>query len=260
MPVKKEGDRRWVEMPEQVWAAIATGDGTAAWFTKSEIEPKVGGKLVFHFGAAGSSSGEVTTWEPNHRLGYVEREWAPGAPPVATEITITSRSGDRCVLRMVHSIVSTSDEWDDHLESFEAGWPSFFEVLRIHLAHFAGTEAGSFMSIVNTTGKPPATWVRLLDELGLAGVNVEDRRTIRAVPETVEAVVEHVHQDATLRIIALRLTGSTPGVLLAGSMGTAEGTTVSVNRYCYGKGAEGRAASLEPAWQAWLEQAFGTSD
>jgi uncharacterized protein YndB with AHSA1/START domain len=267
MPVKKEGDKHWVEMqvllpgtPEQVWAAIATGAGMAAWFTKAEIEPKVGGKLVFDFGAAGTSSGEVTAWEPNHRVGYVEREWAPGAPEVATEITITSRSGGTCVMRMVHSIVTTSDEWDDQLESFEFGWPSFFEVLRIYLAHFAGQEAGAFMAMVTAKGEHPATWVRLLEVLGLAGVNVGDQRTIAVAPETVKVVVEHVHQDTKIRILALRLEGSAPGIILTGSMGHAEGTSVSVNRYCYGKGAEGRAAALAPAWQSWLEQTFSAGD
>ena len=29
------------------------------------------------------------------------------------------------------------DEWDDQLESFESGWPGFFEVLRIYLRHDA---------------------------------------------------------------------------------------------------------------------------
>lgn len=46
MPVKKDGTgKRWVEMellvpgtPEQVWQAMATGPGNAAWFVKGEID------------------------------------------------------------------------------------------------------------------------------------------------------------------------------------------------------------------------------
>src|SRR5688500_3508622 len=106
MPIKKDGKgNRWVEMefltpgtPEQVWEAMATGAGNTAWFTKTTIEERVGGALRFDFGPAGGSSGEVTTWDPPRRFGYVEREWSEGAPPVATEITITSRSGDQCVV------------------------------------------------------------------------------------------------------------------------------------------------------------------
>lgn len=47
------------------------------------------------------SSGVVTEWEPPVRLGYEEHGWNGDAPPVATEVVVTSRSGDRCVVRMV---------------------------------------------------------------------------------------------------------------------------------------------------------------
>ena len=92
MPIRHDGSgRRWVEMevlvpgtPEQVWRAMATGPGNTAWFTATRIDERVGGALHFDFGANGSSTGEVTTWEPPLRFEYVERDWAEGAPPVAT--------------------------------------------------------------------------------------------------------------------------------------------------------------------------------
>ena len=93
MPIRKDGrGKRWVEMefialgtPEQVWQAMATGPGNTAWFTKTEIDEKVGGEIQFDFGSNGLSKGEVTTWQPPHQFGYVEHEWSEGAPPVATE-------------------------------------------------------------------------------------------------------------------------------------------------------------------------------
>src|SRR5688572_18555463 len=151
MPLKKDkAGRRYVEMevlvpgtPEQVWQAIATGKGNTSWFTNTKIDERVGGKLQFDFGPNGSSTGEVTHWEPPFRFGYVEREWNKDAPPVATEITITGRAGNECLLRMVHSLFTSTDDWDDQLEGFEKGWPGFFEVLRVYLAHFAGNNAAS---------------------------------------------------------------------------------------------------------------------
>ena len=112
MPIKTDDTgKRWVEMelivpgtPEQVWQAMATGPGNSAWFTKTRIDGRVGGAVDFDFGPNGASTGEVTIWEPPFRFGYVEREWSDGAPPVATEIIVTSRSGGRCVVRMVHSL------------------------------------------------------------------------------------------------------------------------------------------------------------
>ena len=55
MPIKKDGSgKRWVEMklivpgsPEEVWQAIATGSGNNAWFTKTEIDERVGGCLLY---------------------------------------------------------------------------------------------------------------------------------------------------------------------------------------------------------------------
>ena len=101
MPIKKDGTgKRSVEMevlvpgtPEQVWQAMATGAGNTAWFTRTTVEERSGGEIRFDFGANGSSVGEVTAWEPPHRFGYVEHEWNETAPPVATEVTITGRSG-----------------------------------------------------------------------------------------------------------------------------------------------------------------------
>ena len=116
MPVKKDDSgRRWVEMeflvpgtPEQVWQAIATGPGMSAWFTPTTVDERVGGAITFDFGddncGDATSSGSVTAWEPPHRFAYEEHGWSGDAPPVATEVVVTSRSGDRCVVRMVHSL------------------------------------------------------------------------------------------------------------------------------------------------------------
>lgn len=54
IPIKKDGTgKRWVEMelivpgtPEQIWHAIATGEGTVAWFVKASIEPQVGWQVA----------------------------------------------------------------------------------------------------------------------------------------------------------------------------------------------------------------------
>ncbi len=90
MPIKSDDSgKRWVAMeilvsgtPEQVWQAIATGPGNSAWFTKTETEEKLGGKLSFDFGTPDmKSTGEVTLWEPPYRFSYQEADWCEGAPP-----------------------------------------------------------------------------------------------------------------------------------------------------------------------------------
>jgi len=274
MPIRKDGTgNRWVEMellvpgtPEQVWKAMATGPGMAAWFVKGEIEPRVGGIFRLDFGQGVSTSGEVTAWEPPRLFGYVEREWAPGAPPVATEITITGRAGDKCVVRMVHSLFTSSDEWDDQVEGFESGWPGFFAILRAYLEHFSGRSASSFIAMASASVETPlSAWLRLSDALGLAGANVGEHRSDSSGPEAWSGSVEHVHQDARQRYVLLRVDAPSPGLALVGTadaanLGGGTGANVSVCRYVYGEDAEtvaAASAASEASWREWLTRMFG---
>jgi uncharacterized protein YndB with AHSA1/START domain len=264
MPLKKDGKgKRWVEMelivpgtPEQVWQAMAT-EGYAGWFTRAKIEGRVGGAISFDFGEAGSTSGEVTAWEPPNRIAYEERGWNGDAPPVATEIVIAARSGGQCVVRMVHSLFSSSDEWDDQIEGFESGWPGFFEVLKLYLAHFAGMKAASFMAAApQESVSQLETWVRLLKRLDLTGANVGERRTTPPEPEALSGVVEHVLQTAKQRWVILRLQAPAPAVVLLGTYGTGKAVNVSICMFVYGDDAEERAAAGEKRWGAWLKDDF----
>jgi uncharacterized protein YndB with AHSA1/START domain len=267
MPIKKDGTgKRWVAMefatpgtPEQVWQAIATGPGNSAWFTRATIDGRVGGALRFDFGPEMGSTGEVTAWEPPHRFGFIEREWSEGAPPVATEITVTSRSGDRCVVRMVHSLFASTDDWDEQLESFESGWPFFFEVLRIYLGHHAGQPAAQFQAMVHTEGDQLDVWKRLMNELALGGANVGERRTTPARPEALTGVVEVAVQDSKQRLVTMRLEAPAPGVAIIGTCGHDQTVSASINLYFYGDNAGSVAAASEPRWRDWLSSLFSTA-
>ena len=50
--------------PEQVWQAIATGPGFAAWFVPTDVEEREGGAVTFHLGPDLESHGRVTVWDP----------------------------------------------------------------------------------------------------------------------------------------------------------------------------------------------------
>ena len=190
---------------------------------------------------------------------------AEDAPPVATEITITGRSGDQCVVRMVHSLFATTDDWDDQIEGFESGWPGFFAVLRVYLQHFAGKPAASFVAMASVAGDPLDTWKRLSDELGLAGANVGERRTLSEGPDRWSGMVERVHQDPIQRFVVLRLNGPSPGIVLLGtndasSYGSGSGTTLSVCRYFYGSDAAERVGEREQQWRTWMAETFEAAE
>jgi uncharacterized protein YndB with AHSA1/START domain len=266
MPIKKDGSgKRWVEMqllvpgtPEQLWHALATGPGNTGWFTKTEIDGRVGGVVRFDFGDGTTSTGEVTDWEPPQRFAYVERDWDKDAPPIATEVTITARSGGRCVVRLVHSLFTSSDAWDDQVEGFESGWPGLFEVLRVYLANFAGQQCECFWAMQQAPLDQLSAWRKLSELVGLTGASVGEPRSGTFGSERWSGVVEHVHQDAKQRYFLVRLTEPRPGIVLCGTYGTGETTRVSFSRYFYGDDAEAQAAHSEPALRAWLSSTFAS--
>jgi hypothetical protein len=259
MPVKKDDSgKRWVEMhllvpgtPEQVWQAMATGPGNTAWFTRTSIEERVGGSVRFTFGPDAGSTGQVTQWQPPHRFGYEERDWMPGAPPVATEITIEARKGGQCAVRMVHSLFASTDDWDDQLEGFESGWPGFFEVLRAYLSRFAGRKAASFQAMVSVKGDLSEQWKRLLAGAGAAGLDVGDAVTTHE-PMTLTGTLERVQQDRRIRVVMLSVQKPFAGTAMFGAYATPEAVMLSISMFLYGEQAETQASSAESRCREWL--------
>jgi uncharacterized protein YndB with AHSA1/START domain len=267
MPVRKDDSgRRWVEMevlvpgtPEQVWHAIATGAGTSAWFTPTTVEEKVGGRIEFEFGEGVTQHATVTGWDPPHRFTYEEQEWSgtvsPG--PLATEITVTARSGDRCVIRMVHSLFTEKDDWDDELESFEQGWPGFFEVLRLYLKDFAGAPSAPAYATVAVDGDIVAAWPKLASALGLSGVHAGQRcQSADGAPE-LAGTVELIEQRATVRYMIIRMDRPAAGIAVVGGFATGDTSRAMVTVHFYGDGAVETAGEQEPRWTAWLTDLFG---
>src|SRR5689334_15754556 len=180
MSVKKEpSGRRSIQVetivpgtPEEVWQAIATGPGVSSWFVPTESDGRVGGTVTSHFGPGMDSVAAITAWEPNHRFAAESDGLGPGAPPFATEWVVEAQSGGTCLVRVVHSLFASTDDWDGQLESIESGWPAFFRILRLYLTDFRGLPCSMFqlMGAARESDKQ-AAWVGFLASLGLAGLN-----------------------------------------------------------------------------------------
>ncbi|MGV9798722.1 SRPBCC family protein [Mycobacterium sp. NPDC003449] len=269
MPLRKDDSgRRWVELeflvpgtPEQVWHAIATGPGISAWFTPTTVDEHVGGAITFDFGeencGAPSPPGVVTGWEPPVRFGYEEPGWNGEAPPVVTEVVVTSRSGDRCVVRMVHSLFTERDDWDDELESFENGWPGFFEVLKTYLKDYPGQPAASVNAMAGGPVQMGALWTRLTAALNLTGLNVGDRAETPQGAPRLAGVVKRVHQDARSREIMIGLDEPCGGTAVIGSCPVGEEARAIVSMYLYGAQAAATAAAEQSGWSAWIGELIG---
>jgi hypothetical protein len=228
----------------------------SAWFTPTTVEERVGGELHFDFGGGASQRGVVTGWEPPRRLTYEEHDWsATGSPgPLATEITITSRSGGTCVVRMVHSLFTEADDWDDELEGFEGGWPGFFEVLRLYLRDFAGQPPAPVRVMAEYPGRVADSWSRLAGALGVEGVDVEGRTEARPGTPDFGGVVELVHQTPEVRYALVRLDRPGPGIAVVGAYAMGETARAMVSLYLYGDAAAGMVAPQQQVWSQWLDR------
>ena len=59
--------------PEEVWQAIATGNGWSAWFAPTEIEEREGGAIKQSMGPGMESAAVVTAWQPPHSFAIEEQ-------------------------------------------------------------------------------------------------------------------------------------------------------------------------------------------
>ena len=265
MPVKiDDSGRRSVQAevevpgtPEEIWQAIATGPGISAWFVPSEVEERVGGAAVSNFGPGMESVATITAWEPPHRFVAETRdELGPDDPPVATEWSVETRSGDSCVVRVVHSWFASGDDWDEQFENHTYGWLSFFRVLRAYLTHFRGQPGASFQAVGAAPEPKEAAWAALTEPLGLAGAVVGQRLATPAGAPPLAGTVEWAGQPAWPEELLIRLDDPAPGLahLVPHPMG---GQVVFTARfYLFGEDAAAAVAHAEPAWQAWMGERF----
>lgn len=220
--------------PEQVWHAIATGPGITSWFTPTVVEEREGGAIRFDFGNGQESRGIVTKWDPPRRFDYEERDWAPNAPPCATEITVEARAGGTCVVRMAHSLFTSSEDWDDQLESFEAGWPGFFEILKIYLRHSAGQPSATISVSARAGWSESDAWNALTRALGVPDVRVGQHPAPVAadVPPFGGAVLS-VQQDK-YQEVRLILDRPTSGAALISAFTEKDQVKAAIMLYLYG--------------------------
>jgi uncharacterized protein YndB with AHSA1/START domain len=264
MPVQKDpSGRRFVAVetevpgtPEEVWQAIATGQGITAWFVPSQVEEREKGSVVLDFGPGMESKGEIQEWDPPRRFTVENKEgMGPGSPTVADEWTIEAKAGGTCRVRVVHSWFASTDDWDHPFEGVEQGWPAFFRILKSYLVHFRGRRCTQ-VPLMTLTAKPKErAWTELTQSLGLAGANQGQSVKSSGDAPRLAAVVEHADQKAYPEMM-LRLEQPAPGTAHLFAMPMGGQVCVSVRLYLYGNEARAVAAREEPLWQAWLDRLF----
>jgi len=266
MSVKKEASgRRSVQVevevpgtPEEVWQAIATGPGISSWFVPTEFEMRDGKPVAvtLNFGPGMESRSVVTAWDPPRRFAAESPGWAPGSPIIADEWTVEARAGGTCIVRVVHSLFASTDDWDNQLEGTESGWPGFFRILRIYLTHFRGQRSAMMQWMAPAAGTEAEAWETLTAALGLKGVSTGQRWIAPAGVPALSGVVEHVSQSPCSALLRLDKPG--PGTAALGAVNFGGQSMVTLNFYLYGDQAVGTVARETPLWQAWIQERFPT--
>ena len=263
MSVKKEASgRRSVQVevevpgtPEEVWQAIATGPGISSWFVPAEFEEQDGKPVAIklNFGPGMESRSAITAWDPPRMFAAQGEGWG-GSPPIADEWSVEARGGGVCVVRVVHSLFASTDDWDNQLEGTESGWPGFFRILRIYLTHFRGQRSAIMQWMAPAAGTEAEAWETLTAELGLRGVSAGQRWTAPAGVPALGGVVEHVTQSPCNALLRLDQPG--PGTAALGAVNCGGPIMVTLSFYLYGDQAAGTVARETPLWQAWIQERF----
>jgi uncharacterized protein YndB with AHSA1/START domain len=265
MPVKKDASgRRSVEVetevpgtPEEVWQAIATGHGISAWFVPTKLEEREGGAIVLDFGPGMESKAVITAWNPPRRfVAESDEAMGPGSPTVADEWTVEAKSGGTCRVRVVHSWFASTDDWDNQFEDVEKGWPAFFRILKIYLAHFRGQPSEVIPLMAMSSESKSAVWSRLLGSLGLTRLAEGQRvETAQGTPRLAGIVERVVDQE-----LFLRLEEPTSGVAHFLPVVMGKQVCLSVRLYLYGAQARAVAAREAPVWQTWIDGLLPPAD
>jgi uncharacterized protein YndB with AHSA1/START domain len=263
MSVKKEASgRRSVSVevevpgtPEEVWQAIATGPGISSWFVPAEFEEKDGKPVAIKldFGPGMESRSAITTWDPPRMFAAQGEGWG-GSPPIADEWRVEARGGGICVVRVVHSLFASTDDWDNQLIGTESGWPGYFRILRLYLTHFRGQRSAIMQFMAPAAGSEAEAWETLTAAMGLKGVSAGQRWTAPAGVPALGGVVEHTTQKPCYALLRLDKPG--PGAAALGAVKCGSPILVTLSFYLYGDQATATVAHETPLWQAWIQKRF----
>jgi uncharacterized protein YndB with AHSA1/START domain len=265
MSVKREANgRRSVQLeievsgtPDEVWQAIATGPGISSWFMPAEFKERDGKpvSLTLTFGPGMAAHSEVTAWDAPRMFAKQADGWMPGSPPMAEEWTVQARAGGTCIVRIVHSLFASTDEWDNQLEATITAWPGFLRTLQLYLAHFRGQHAEVMSVSTPVTGTEAETWETVTSAFGVKGLGVGQRWTTPAGVPPLRGVVEYLTESPYDAL--LRLDTPAPGIAALGATTYPGGQgMVAMNFYLFGDQAGDTVARETPLWEAWFHERF----
>jgi uncharacterized protein YndB with AHSA1/START domain len=239
--------RREVELPaspEDVWEAVATAAGNAAWlFPGGEVEGEA------REGATTTDGSTITAWDPpNH---FAVRAEGEGGWFNAVEFALEGREGGTTLVRYAHSGIFVED-WDNQYDAVNQHTDFYLHTLGQYLEHFNGRRA-TFVGDVpgGVAGPPPSggadAYARLRDALGLGEAAEGDEVGFTpAGGDPARGVVDYLRPH----FIGIR----TDDGLYRFFVRSEFGGPVGVVAHLFADGVDAERA--KQAWQDWLNRVY----
>jgi hypothetical protein len=215
--------------PEQVWEAVATTAGNAAWLFPNEIDPE-----------------GATVWDPPHRFAIRQQQ---GDWFNALEFIIEGREGGTSVLRYVHSGIFV-DNWDTQYDAVQQHTDFYLHTLSEYLEHFTGRTATYVGGGPGGLQGPPTSatpdgFQRLQQALGL-GAQASQGDPVRLTPkglEPLDGVVDYLQPN----FLGIR----TADALYRFFGRNAFGGPVAISVHVFDDGVTAEKTTRD--WQNWLD-------
>jgi uncharacterized protein YndB with AHSA1/START domain len=235
--------RRDVELPaspEDVWEAVATASGNAAWlFPVGEIEGRVG--------ATNPDGSTVTAWDPpNH---FAVRTEGEGGWFNAIEFTLEGREGGTTLVRYAHSGIFV-DDWDNQYDAVNQHTDFYLHTLGQYLQHFNGRRATFVGDVPGGIMAPAASaepdgFTRLREALGVAG-EVAEGDSVQLESQGLDGVVDY----ASPNFLGVRTADGLYRFFGRNAFGMPVGMVV----HLFADGADADATKRQ--WQDWLNGVY----
>ena len=218
--------------PEEIWDAMATKAGNAAWLFPNEIDPD-----------------GAQTWDPPRHFAVRQEQddWFN-----AIECVIEARDGGSTLLRYTHSGIFV-DDWDNQFDAVQQHTDFYLHTLGQYLEHFAGRQATYIGDVPAGIQGPPTSMTpdgfeRLKRALGIDAQLGEGDAVRLAQPdaEPVTGTIDYLRPNfAGVR---------TADALYCFFGRNAFGGPVGMSIHSFADGVD--ADATQHAWQRWLETAL----
>ena len=139
---------------EEVWQALATGEGIARWFAPyASVTPGEGGSVSIGWDPKELWEQPITVWEPERRMQTASEMPAKDGRMVRLAVDYYLEvQGGRVRVRLVHSGFDDSS-WDDYIDGLDAGWSFFLFNLKHSLERHRGVDRVQQSARFRTTAR-----------------------------------------------------------------------------------------------------------